>query len=243
MNCVRFLVSQSRVTSGWVWIAGCTLLWLGCKHEVPTPPVIDNPVVVDPPCDPNVVYFAQDIQPLLAAACAQPACHDAANPAEGIRLDSYSGLMNSPESHLVVAGNPGASELIEVLLETDPDKVMPPPPASPLTAAQIDLIAAWIEQGALNLSCEECDNTTVTYSADIAPLIANRCATCHSGNAPSGSLRLTQHSEVVAAVQNRNLMQCVERLTGFSAMPPSGALSDCELEKLQIWVADNMPNN
>lgn len=232
------------MTAQWLIVTAVVAsLFMGCKHDVPRPPVDDNPVEVDPPCDPNVVYFAQDIQPLLAAACAQPACHDAVNPAEGIRLDNYSGLMNSPENDLVVAGNPGASEILEVLLETDPDKVMPPPPASPLSAAQIELISDWIEQGALNLSCEDCDTTVVTYSADIAPLIANRCATCHSGNSPSGSLRLTQHSDVVAAVQSRNLMNAVKRLPGVAAMPPSGALSDCEVATLQIWVENNMPNN
>jgi len=215
----------------------------GCRHEIPTPPINDNPVVVDPPCDPNTVYFVQQIQPLLASACAQPACHDAVNPAEGIRLDGFAALMNSPEGDLVVAGSPGASELMEVLLESDPDKIMPPPPASPLSAAQIELISLWIEQGALNLSCASCDTTQVTFSGHIQPLINNRCVTCHSGGNASGSLQLTSYSQVVSAVQNRNLMDAVHRLPGISAMPPSGALNDCELRMMTLWVEANMPNN
>lgn len=142
------------------------------------------------------------------------------NPADGIRLDGYAALMNSPEGDLVVPGSPGASELIEVLLETDPDKVMPPPPANVLSAAQIDLISQWIEQGALNLSCVSCDTTQVTFGGHIQPLINDRCVTCHSGGNASGSLQLTTHSQVVAAIQNRNLMDAVHRLPGISAMPP-----------------------
>ena len=216
---------------------------IGCRHEIPTPPNDDNPIVVDPPCDPNTVYFAQQIQPLLESACAQPACHDAVNPADGIRLDGYAALMNSPEGDLVVPGSPGASELIEVLLETDPDKVMPPPPANVLSTAQIDLISQWIEQGALNLSCVSCDTTQVTFGGHIQPLINDRCVTCHSGGNASGSLQLTTHSQVVAAIQNRNLMDAVHRLPGISAMPPSGALNDCELRMLALWIEADMPNN
>lgn len=216
---------------------------IGCRHEIPTPPIDDNPIVVAPPCDPNTVYFAQQIQPILESACAQSACHDAVNPADGIRLDGYAALMNSPEGNLVVPGSPGASELIEVLLESDPDKIMPPPPASPLSAAQIDLISLWIEQGALNLSCASCDTTSVTFSGHIQPLINNRCVTCHSGGNASGALQLTSHSQVVSAVENRNLMDAVHRLPGISAMPPSGALNDCELRMLALWIEANMPNN
>ena len=98
-------------------------------------------------CDPNVVYFEQQILPIIVSNCAKSGCHNSIDHEEDIVLNSYSSIMSDGE---ISAGNPGNSELYEVITETDPDDIMPPPPHSPLTSAQIALIRTWIQQGAPN---------------------------------------------------------------------------------------------
>ncbi|MFM7725701.1 MAG: c-type cytochrome domain-containing protein, partial [Flavobacteriales bacterium] len=81
-------------------------------------------------CDPDSAYFENDIAPLLNTNCAKSGCHDPITHAEGIRLNTYANVMNSG---IIDPGNPGNSDLIEVITDTDPDKIMPPPPANPMT--------------------------------------------------------------------------------------------------------------
>jgi hypothetical protein len=125
------------------------------------------------PCDPDTVYFERDVLPILVSNCAKSGCHDDVSMREGFSLTSYQKVMNSGE---IDPFDLDGSDLYEVLTETDPDKVMPPPPADPLDQAQIDVIAKWIVQGAQNLSCEEnnsggCDTADVSFSAIVFPIL------------------------------------------------------------------------
>src|SRR5690606_33332299 len=117
------------------------------------------------PCDPGTVYFNRDILPLLRSNCAKSGCHDAITAEEGIILDSYQNVL---ASDVIRAGRPSDSEMIEKMKENDPDDVMPPPPNERLTAEQIALIEAWIQQGAKDLTCDDspamCDTANVSYA-------------------------------------------------------------------------------
>ena len=215
-----------------------------CTHA-PWRPTGDEPPIVVYECEPGTIYFQQDILPLLQSACAQSGCHDA-SAAEGIRLDSYAAIFQSSESNLVVPGNPGASELWEVLVEDNPDKIMPPPPASPLSSEQIDRVWDWIEQGAANLSCEGgCDTLNVTFSGTVQPILADRCVSCHSGASPDGGVNLSSHSGVVSAVDTRDLVAAVRQTGGgVATMPPSGnPLTECQIRAIELWIAAGKPNN
>ena len=224
----------------------CTGLLLGtsCTHE-PLNPIDPNPIDTTGTggrvCDPDTVYFQQDVLPLIVSSCAMSGCHDAASAQDGVVLTSYTSIMNTGD---VKAGQPNNSELYEVLVETDPDKIMPPPPAS-LTAAQIQLIKTWIQQGAQNNSCESgCDTTAYTFSGTIRPMMQNFCVGCHAGTTASAYVQLDSHAGVVAALSNNRLMGAVTHQTGYAAMPPSGnGLTDCQIRQLELWVAAGAPNN
>ncbi len=229
----------------------CVILGLvSCVHAPldPTPGTPDPsepPVEETPPCDPNVVYFEQDVLPVLQSSCAYSGCHDASTAEEGIVLESFASMMNSSESNLVVAGQPENSELYEVLVEDNPDKLMPPPgDGGPLSPEQINLIWNWLEQGALNNSCADCDSTLASYSGAIELTLTASCTSCHSGADPEGQVDLTSHANVVDAVTNRNLMGCIQHDPYAVAMPPSGnALTDCQIQQFQNWIDAGMPNN
>ncbi|MFM7218018.1 MAG: c-type cytochrome domain-containing protein, partial [Bacteroidota bacterium] len=192
-------------------------------------------------CDPDSAYFENDIAPLLNTNCAKSGCHDPITHAEGIRLNTYANVMNSG---IIDPGNPGNSDLIEVITETDPDKIMPPPPAQPLTSSQIALLNQWISQGARNNSCTGgCDTTNVTFSQSIAPLLQNKCNGCHGTSNPGGGVILTSYANVLTVAQNGKLLSSVEHTSAFP-MPKNGnKLPQCEIDMIRIWIDAGAPNN
>lgn len=194
------------------------------------------------PCDPDTVYFQRDVLPILISNCAMSGCHDAATAQEGIVLASYAQVMASGE---VVPGDLDEGDLYEAITENDPDKIMPPPPATPLTGAQIAVIRTWIQQGARDLTCDEgggCDTTQVTYTTYIRPLMQTYCTGCHSGSSPSGGIGLTTHAEVVAVAATGALYGAMAHETGYAAMPQGGdKLSACRIDQVAAWIRAGTP--
>ena len=220
-----------------------------CKHEpdeIVGPDPVDtsgNPPPAGIPCDPDTVYFTNTIGPLLLSSCGVAGCHDAGSAQDGVILTDYASILTTGG---IKPGNPSDSEIYEKITETDPEKVMPPPPKNPLTAEQIDMIYKWILQGAKNNSCTEteCDTINVTYSSTIRPIIQNSCLGCHSGASPSGGIRLETHSDVVAVVTNGKLLGTIRHEQGYSAMPKNGAkLDDCYITQIEKWINNGAPNN
>ena len=195
-------------------------------------------------CDSNLVYFEQDVLPLIISNCAKSGCHDAITHEEGYNLTSYANIMNSG---IVRPNRPDNSKLIKVLTE-DGDDAMPPYPNQRLTQAQIALLTKWINQGAKDTSCTEtvitCNTVNVSYSGFIAPLFTTFCNGCHSGGNPSGGILLNSYSGVKAVAQNGRLIGAISWSAGFQRMPQSGnKLSNCSIDKIQAWINDGAPNN
>lgn len=193
-------------------------------------------------CDSTKIYFQQQVLPVLLSNCAMSGCHDNASHQDGVILTSYENVITTAE---VRPGRPDNSELYEVLIETDPDDRMPRPPRSPLTNAQIATIRKWIEQGALNLSCQNsCDTTNFSFAAIIKPIITNNCQGCHSGAAASGGIDLTTYNSIKVKVTDGRLWGAISHYTGYSPMPKNAAkLSDCDLTKIRKWIEAGSPNN
>ena len=93
------------------------------------------------------VDFVRDVQPLLAQHCV--ACHGAKKQESGLRVDSVAGLTTGGYSGpAVVAGKSSESLLLQVVRGVGDLKAMPPD-GKKLTAAQIDLLARWVDAGAV----------------------------------------------------------------------------------------------
>jgi hypothetical protein len=217
---------------------GLLLLVFGCKHQ---PIIVGDPDPNGSPCDPDSVYFENDIFPILQASCAYAGCHDAATAQDGVNLTSYFSIIQTGD---IKPGNPNGSDLYEVITENDPDKRMPPPPNNPLSSAQTQLIYTWIQQGAKNNKCDDCDTTDVSFAQNIMPIFNQNCVACHSGSIPQGGLLLTNHTQISNAVLTKNLFPIVSHELGYIIMPPSGVkISDCSLRQLELWIQDGMPDN
>jgi hypothetical protein len=98
-----------------------------------------------PPAATRAVSFRQDVYPLLAARCFR--CHRGPNPSSGHRLDLRAELLGEDNGRpLVRPGASARSRLIQLVAGVAGDKVMPPR-GPRLSAAQVGLLRAWIDQG------------------------------------------------------------------------------------------------
>jgi hypothetical protein len=147
--------------------------------------------------------------------------------------------------------DPEDSELWEKINETDPEDIMPPPPASPLDATKKEIIRKWIAQGAQNLYCDEgCDTNNVTFSGVIWPeIIQKNCFGCHNGANASGGIHLENHSQIATAAnipagQPGSLWGAINHAAGNSPMPKNQPqLSDCKIDQVRKWIEAGTPNN
>lgn len=205
-----------------------------CTHKIDDQFVA--PVTKDTACDPNLVYYVNDIQPILNSNCAYSGCHDNISHKEGVNLTSYSQVMSTGG---VVAGNPQGSKLYEKIVEGEM------PPSGNFDSGMKQMIYDWISQGALNNECvQDCDSINVTYSLTIKPIMDSYCKGCHSGSSPSGGISITNYSQTKAIASNGKLMGTVEHQAGYSPMPKNASkLSDCNIKQLNKWISDGMQNN
>ncbi len=91
------------------------------------------------------VDFAREVLPILAANCF--ACHgpDAAERVADLRLDTQAGAT----AHAIVPGDAEQSELISRVTSTEDELRMPPPETDrQLTAAEVEVLRRWINEGA-----------------------------------------------------------------------------------------------
>jgi hypothetical protein len=247
-NQIYLQVEFASALKSTLWVGLLAMLTLqACTHD-PVIPVISDPKEDDfqgTPCDPDVVYFDRDILPILRSNCAKSGCHDAESHQEDIILDNFQNVL---ASGVVKPFDVSDSELYEVITETDPDKIMPEPPNQGLNADQIALIARWIEQGAKSLSCDAaegpCITDNISYAEFVAPLLSTNCTGCHSGGTPSGNIVLNSHSAVQTVALNGRLLGAITWTSGYQQMPKgSGKLSDCNIEKIKVWINNGAPNN
>lgn len=91
------------------------------------------------------VDFRRDVKPILQANCYS--CHGPSQPQAGLRLDLKVPAMRGGESGIVIIpGKSADSKLIRRLAGSELGLQMPP--TGPLSAEEIGVIRAWIDQGA-----------------------------------------------------------------------------------------------
>lgn len=123
---------------------GIMLITGSCTHD----PVEPAESSSKDPCDPDTVYFKNDIEPILASSCALSGCHHASSAQSGVNLSPYNSIIKTGD---VEAFSPESSDIYEMITEEDPAEGMPP--GGQLPQAQIDAIFTWIAQGVKNNQC------------------------------------------------------------------------------------------
>ncbi len=207
-------------------------IFYSCKHE----PILS--------LDTPTVCFQDQVLPIINSSCAVSGCHDAGSEES---LTDYNKIME-----FVTPFKPNSSKIYKMITTTSIlMEFMPPPPRSPLTQDQIDLISIWILQGAENNTCPEppCDTANISFSGTIFPIIQNYCYGCHSGGNPGGGISLTNYDQVKAAGaippgNPGSLLGAINHSNGNIPMPQNGnQLSDCKIAQIRKWIDNGMPNN
>ena len=97
-----------------------------------------------PAQDKKAVSFEKDVVPILKASCIS--CHKPDKKKGKLDMSTYASLMKGGDQGAPVKpGDPKKSILIEVVSGKEPEM---PEKGDPLTPAQIDVLARWIQEGA-----------------------------------------------------------------------------------------------
>ena len=93
------------------------------------------------------VDFAKDVVPILQSRCVE--CHGPDKQKGKLRLDTKADFFKGgKDGEIVKPGNAGESDLVKrTLLPSDNDDRMPPK-GEALTAAQIEVLKSWVNEGA-----------------------------------------------------------------------------------------------
>jgi cytochrome c553 len=95
----------------------------------------------------DAVDFVRDVQPILVASCVD--CHQATKAKGGLRLDSRGAAMKGGVSGAAIVPGKSAESLLMVRVRGEGDEPRMPEKKPALTPLQLDVIAKWIDQGAI----------------------------------------------------------------------------------------------
>ena len=132
-------------------LATAALILAGCQGLGGTSPTpVASPV---PPVAPaaKVTWngsYSRNVQPIFDQKCVS--CHGASKAENGLRLDSYEGVMKGTQfGPVVVPGQPFQSALVSVVRGTaDPSLRMPHGGGTRLSEQDVQNIILWIQAGA-----------------------------------------------------------------------------------------------
>lgn len=231
-------------------VLGLVVAWLAAM------PVAAQPVAAAP-------TYA-DVAPLLAERCV--VCHSGTAAPSGLRLDSLDAVLKGSQRGPVVrAGDAAGSELVRRIKgQSQPRMPMTGPPY--LSDVQIDLVERWVADGlsrgpagvataapaaAAQPAARPAPGEPVTY-AHVAPILAQRCAKCHTvqglmGPAPEG-YRLDSHAATLSTADRVRVVpgmpaasELLRRIRGQSRprMPFDGPpyLADEDIALIEAWIA------
>ena len=92
--------------------------------------------------------FERDVRPIFSAHCLK--CHGPEKQKGGYRVDAKSVALIGGEGSApnIIPGNAAGSPLLRYVSGADPDLRMPPAEEAPLSAAEVEVLRAWINAGA-----------------------------------------------------------------------------------------------
>ena len=106
-----------------------------------------------------------------------------------------------------------------------------------------------------NVPCNTSVPDTISFHENILPLFSADCSTagCHSGGSPSGNLSLEDSiaytqlmrsgSGYINTVTPNFSLLYSQMISTNDPMPPSGKLSDCQIELVLKWIQQGAKNN
>ena len=89
-----------------------------------------------------------------------------------------------------------------------------------------------------------CGTTALSYQFDISPILERNCYVCHGRTSYISPITLEGYEEVMIYVTSGELLGGIRHDPGFNPMPQDAPkLSDCDIAKMERWIADGALNN
>jgi len=86
-----------------------------------------------------------------------------------------------------------------------------------------------------------------SFAQDVAPILNSRCVSCHNLTNANAGVNLSSYATVSQVVtpanSNGSLLYGVVSRTFGSPMPPSGSLSDQDIQNIKTWIDEGAINN
>ena len=199
------------------------------------------------------VDFQKEVYPLLKESCF--ACHGAEKQKGKYRCDTRDGAFKDTDyGRTLVPGHSEQSALIHMVCGLIDEMLMPPASDKPgrsekLTPEQIGILRAWIDQGAVWPDGPIAEYVKpVTFDADLKPLLAAACASCHSGGESKGGFQVDSLESVlrggkaygksinIAAPAKSPLLTIVAGLDEDLPLPEKHKLPPKSLDLVRKWI-------
>jgi hypothetical protein len=204
------------------------------------------------------VSFQKDVAPIFQQSCAK--CH-LGNMAMGkLRLDSEAAILKGGASGpAIIAGKSGDSLLVKrILVLSDAPRM--PMGGAPLPDAQVKVIRAWVDQGKFDTSQASAAaavsgagaKDSTQFAAQVRPILAARCYSCHGPNIQQNGLRLdslqtilkgSDSGKIVVPGHSQNSRLISRLLAQERPMMPYGGpqLPPNEIATIRNWIDAGAP--
>ena len=85
---------------------------------------------------------------------------------------------------------------------------------------------------------------TVTYTAQVQPVLSANCYTCHSAASNVSGILLDSYAALKVYALNGQLYGAIAHLPGIRPMPDSGGQLDaCTIATIKAWIDNGTPEN
>ena len=91
-----------------------------------------------------------------------------------------------------------------------------------------------------------CDTSNIKYSANVQPILQANCMSqgCHINGNANGGFQFDTYDNFKMTITSGKLLNAIRYTAGGSKnMPPVGKMNDCDIKKIEAWVARGYPNN
>ncbi|MFO0903357.1 MAG: PSD1 and planctomycete cytochrome C domain-containing protein [Pirellulales bacterium] len=192
----------------------------------------------------GVPQFERDVKPLLERYCSH--CHGERNHKAELSVVSLAGLRKGGESGPVLAaGKPAESPLFELVSTGH----MPPAGEKRPTAAEVETLRRWIEQG--YRSEDPANDAEKIAFHEVLPILLLRCASCHGRQTQEAGLDVRSFESLMKGGKSGPAIRpgdasaspLLQRIAA-GEMPPKAKLAAAsvkpvekgEYDKLQRWI-------
>lgn len=88
---------------------------------------------------------------------------------------------------------------------------------------------------------QDCDVAAVSFLQDVQPIINNNCVGCHGSVSPSAGLSLITYDQIKNASAKINTR--INLPQGNALRMPPGGMPQCNINKINAWIAQGALNN